>query len=111
MPQQSGPTIHNGTSPDNEQAVNNDAAPAAQVTVREEQSAPKLTTVARADISTATTPEQRAQKVSEIDFTGLSARERVVKVLELFPDLSDRELGKLSSMSAATAKKHREALK
>jgi hypothetical protein len=57
------------------------------------------------------TPEQRAQKVSELDVTGLSPVERVAKVLELFADLSDRELGKLSGMSAATAKKHREALK
>ena len=57
------------------------------------------------------TPEQRAQKVSEIDFTGLSAPERVAKVVRLFPDLSDRELGKLSKQSAATAKKHRAALK
>ncbi len=56
-------------------------------------------------------PEQRAQKVSEMDFTDLSARERVVRVLELFPDLSDRELGKLSGMAPATAKKHRDALK
>jgi hypothetical protein len=110
MPQQSGPAIHNETSPDNEQTVNNDGAPAAQVTVSEEQSAPELATGAQADISTATTPEQRAQKVSEIDVTGLSARERVAKVLELFPDLSDRELGKLSGMSAATAKKHKEAM-
>jgi hypothetical protein len=57
------------------------------------------------------TPEQRVQRVSEIDFTGLSAHERVAKVLELFPDLSDRELGKLSGIAAATAKKHREMLK
>lgn len=56
------------------------------------------------------TPEKRAQKVSEIDFTDLSALQRVVKVLELFPDLSDRELGKLSSMAPATAKKHKEVL-
>ena len=56
------------------------------------------------------TPEQREQKVSETDLTGLSARERVAKVLEQFPDLSDRELGKLSSTAAATAKKHKEAL-
>jgi hypothetical protein len=57
------------------------------------------------------TPEQRAERVSEIDLTDLSAPERVAKVLELFPDLSDRELGKLSGMAAATAKKHRETLK
>jgi hypothetical protein len=53
------------------------------------------------------TPEQRAAKVSEIDFTGLSVLERVAKVLELFPNLSDRELGKLSGMAPATAKKYR----
>jgi hypothetical protein len=57
------------------------------------------------------TPEQRVQKVSEVDFTGLSAPERVAEVLQLFPDLSDRELGKLSGVAAATAKKHRETLK
>lgn len=111
MPQQSWPAIHNETSPNNEQPVNIDSAPAAQVTVSEKQNAPELTMVAQTDISIATTPEQRAQKVSGIDVTGLSARERVAKVLALFPTLSDRELGKLSSMSAATAKKHREALK
>ena len=53
------------------------------------------------------TPEQRAERVSEIDLTNLSTPERVAKVLELFPDVSDRELGKLSGMAAATAKKHR----
>ena len=57
------------------------------------------------------TPEQRAEQVSEIDLTNLSAPERVAKVLEMFPDLSDRELGKLSGMAPATAKKHRETLK
>jgi hypothetical protein len=57
------------------------------------------------------TPEQRAQRVSEIDFTDLSARKHVAKVLELFPDLSDRELGKLSGIAAAPAKKYRETLK
>ncbi len=57
------------------------------------------------------TPETRAENISQIDFTGLSARERVAKVLNIFPDLFDRELGKLSGMAAATAKKHREALK
>lgn len=80
-------------------------------TVSEEQSASELTTVAQTDISTTTTSEQRAQKVSEVDFTSLSAPERITKVMELFPDLSDRELGKLSGVAAATAKKHRETLK
>ena len=56
-----------------------------------------------------TTPEQRAERVSELDFTGLSARERVAKVLSLFDDLSDRELGKLSGTAPATAKKYRDA--
>jgi hypothetical protein len=110
-PQQSKPTIIDETSPDNEQTLNNDDTPAAQITVSEEQDTLELTTVAQTDISTTTTPEHRAQKVSEIDFTDLSAPDRVAKVLELFPDLSDRELGKLSGMSAATAKKHRETLK
>ena len=57
------------------------------------------------------TPEQRAERVSEIDLKGLSGRERVTKMLSLFTDLSNRELSKLSGMAAATAKKHREALK
>ncbi len=42
---------------------------------------------------------------------GVGSYERVAKVLSLFLDLSDRELGKLSGTAAATAKKHREALK
>ena len=66
---------------------------------------------AQPEIFTTTTPEQRAQKVSELDLTSLSASERVAKILELFPDMSDRELGKLSGMAPATAKKHRDALK
>jgi len=111
MHQQSEPPINDETSPDNEQSVNNDEIPAAQITVSEVQDTSELTSVAQTDMSTTTTPEQRAQKVSEIDFTDLSAPDRVAKVLELFPDLSDRELGKLSSVAAATAKKHRETLK
>ncbi len=66
---------------------------------------------AQSELLSYDTPEQRAERVSEIDFTGLSTPERVAKVLELFPDISDRELGKLSGMAAATAKKHHEALK
>jgi hypothetical protein len=58
----------------------------------------------------AVTPEQRAERVSELDFTGLSARERVLHVLELFPDLSDRELGKLSKTAPMTAKKYRQTI-
>lgn len=54
------------------------------------------------------TPEQRAQKVSELDIMDLSASERVAKVLELFPNLSDRELAKLSNVASATAKKYRQ---
>jgi hypothetical protein len=50
-------------------------------------------------------------EVSELDFTGLSGIERIAKVLELFPDLSDRGQGRLSNMSAATVKKHRETLR
>jgi hypothetical protein len=61
--------------------------------------------------TTATTPEQRAQAVSELDIASLSASERVTKVLSLFPDVSDRELGRLSNVAAATAKKHRETFK
>jgi hypothetical protein len=111
MPQQAEPTIIDETLPDNEQSVSDEGTPAAQATVSEEQSTPELTAVAQTDLSTTTTPEQRAQQVSEIDFISLSAPERVTKVLELFPDLSDRELGKLSGVAAATAKKHRETLK
>jgi hypothetical protein len=59
----------------------------------------------------ATTPEERAQAVSKLDLTSLSAYERVTKVLSLFPDVSDRELGRLSQLAPATAKKHRETFK
>ena len=54
------------------------------------------------------TPEERARTIRELDFTSLSAPERVTKVLTLFPDVSDRELGRLSNLAPATAKKHRE---
>jgi hypothetical protein len=104
MPQQAEPTIIDETLPDNEQSVNNEDTPAAQVTVSEEQSAPELTTVAQTYMSTTTSPEQRAQQMSGIDLTCLSSHERVTKVLELFPDLSDRELGKLSSVAAVLPK-------
>jgi hypothetical protein len=66
--------------------------------------------VAQPEVSTDTTPEQRAQAVSELDIASLSAAERITKVLNLFPDVSDRELGRLCNLAAATAKKHREAL-
>ncbi len=54
-----------------------------------------------------TTPQEREERVRNLDLDGLSAAERVGKVLALFPDVSDRELGKLSNVSAATAKKYR----
>jgi hypothetical protein len=57
-----------------------------------------------------TTPEERAQAVGTLDLTSLSAPARVAQVLSLFPDVSDRELGRLSDVAAATARKHREAL-
>jgi hypothetical protein len=41
----------------------------------------------------------------------LSGYDRVAIVLSHFPNISDRELGKLSKLSAATAKKHRELFK
>jgi hypothetical protein len=46
--------------------------------------------------------------VRELDLASLSTAERVAKVAALFPDVSDRELGKLSRVSAATAKKYRQ---
>jgi hypothetical protein len=54
-----------------------------------------------------TTPQERAAQVSGLNFGGLSAAERVARVITLFPDISDRELGKLSGVSPATAKKYR----
>ncbi len=55
-----------------------------------------------------TTPQEREKRVRNLDFDGLSAAERVGKILALFPDVSDRKLGKLSNVSAATAKKYRQ---
>jgi hypothetical protein len=72
---------------------------------------PAVITPAQPELPRYGTPEQRAARVSEVDLTDLSTHERIAKVLEFFPELSDRELGKLSGMSAATAKKYREALK
>jgi hypothetical protein len=40
-----------------------------------------------------------------------STYEKVVKVLEQVPNISDRELAKLSDCAPATAKKHREHFK
>ncbi len=54
-----------------------------------------------------TTPQEREAKVRELDLNGLNAAERVTKVAILFPDIPDRELGRLSGVSAATAKKYR----
>jgi hypothetical protein len=62
-------------------------------------------------IPTETTPQDRAEQVRQLDLNGLSTAERVAQVLSLFPDVSDRELGKLSGVSAATAKKYRESFK
>ena len=53
------------------------------------------------------TPEERADRIKQLDTHGLSNAERVAKVLALFPTVSDRELGKLCGLSAATAKKYR----
>lgn len=54
-----------------------------------------------------TTAEERQARVREFDLASLSTAERVKKVLELFPNVPDRELGRLSGVSAATAKKYR----
>lgn len=83
----------------------------AQVTVTEAVPAqiPASTAPAFADLRAM--QQLRAQKVSKLGLNGLSGYERVVRVLELFPDVSDRELGKLSGLAPATAKKHRETLK
>jgi hypothetical protein len=107
------PVAVNDTQPALEPAVPADQESSAEpITVEQfaavEQAAK---TPAQPELLSYDTPEQRAERVSEIDFTGLSAPERVAKVLELFPYLSDRELGKLSGVAAATAKKHHEALK
>jgi hypothetical protein len=67
--------------------------------------------VAQPEVRTDTTPQERIETVRELDLTGLSTVERVARVLALFPDVSDRELGKLSNVSAATAKKYRETFK
>lgn len=91
--------------------VSTDTAQPAQVTITEEKAAqlPPVSEPENSEIDSS--PQQRQQKVSKFDFRGLSNYEKVVKVLGLFPNLSDRELGKLSKVSAATAKKHREAYK
>ena len=56
---------------------------------------------------TETTPEERLAKVRELNMDSLGAAERVTRIVALFPDMPDRELGRLSGVSAATAKKYR----
>ena len=93
-------------------------AQSAPVTITEEPSAPAnaetdpppAQAVALDERIRVTTPQERAQKVSEFGMSALSAYERVATILALFPGVSDRELGKLSGLSAATAKKHKGAL-
>ena len=87
-----------------------ESAQPAQVPVTEAIPAQAPVSAAQDDADLRTMQQLRAQKVSEIDVSGLSGYERVVKVLSLFPSVSDRELGRLSKLSAATAKKHKEAL-
>lgn len=52
--------------------------------------------------------EKRRQEIPVVNLGGLSTYEKVVKVLEQVPTISDRELAKLSDCAPATAKKHRE---
>lgn len=54
-----------------------------------------------------TTLQEREEKVRKLDMTDLRAAERVATVAALFPNIPDRELGRLSGVSAATAKKYR----
>jgi hypothetical protein len=70
-------------------------------------SAPAPAPVAQPEVRTDTKPQEREQTVRWLDLSGLSTAERVAKVVALFPDVSDRELAKLSGVSAATAKKYR----
>ena len=83
----------------------------AQVTIAETIPAQPSVTAVQDNADLRTIQLLRAQKVSKLDFSGLGGYERVIKVLSLFPDVSDRELGKLSGMAAATAKKHHEVFK
>jgi hypothetical protein len=85
--------------------------PDAQVIITEAATAQVFIT-AQQDIPDLRTLQQlRAQKISEIEMDSLSGYDRVSTVLSHFPHISDRELGKLSRLSAATAKKHKEVLK
>lgn len=83
----------------------------AQVTVTEDVPDQALITIPQDIPDLRTLQQARAQKISEIDIDSLSGYDRVAIVLSYFPNISDRELGKLSKLSPATAKKHREALK
>lgn len=58
-------------------------------------------------VRTEMTPQEREAQVRDLDISGLANAERVLKVGILFPEISDRELGKLSGVSAVTAKKYR----
>jgi hypothetical protein len=82
-----------------------------QVVIKEDNTAQLPAPTEQADETAYDTPAKRQAKVSELDLKDLSNYDKVVSVLELFPDLSDRELGKLTGMSAVTAKKHRENVK
>jgi len=66
-----------------------------------------LAPVEQPAIRTETTPQEREAQVRYLELSGLSSAERVARVYTLFPHISDRELGKLSNVSAATAKKYR----
>lgn len=87
-----------------EQEEVNQSSPATQPV---EESAQPTNVAAHSEPTMYDTPEGRAQKVGEITMTGLSISERVAAVIALFPDISDRELGKLSGTAPATAKKYR----
>ena len=59
-----------------------------EVTVKEETPAQIEAPIEQDNSNIGTTPQQRQQKISEFDFSGLSDHDRVVKVLGLFPNLS-----------------------
>jgi hypothetical protein len=116
--------IVSGEAPPAQVAVSEDVTPEtpAQIPTNEDisgqptmllptVSAPAPAPVAQPEVRTDTTPQEREEKVRELDLAGLSTAERVARVSALFPDVSDRELGKLSGVSAATAKKYRETVK
>jgi len=74
-----------------------------------EQPTTQLPAVIAPPVQPLSAPQERQDKVHELDFTGLSSAERVARVLALFPDVSDRELGRLSGVAPMTAKKYRAA--